>query len=227
MSGTYAAAATAYCQPRSANGLSAGRESPCIVRRKNVVTVAHVHSAVRTVAPSAAGTTATRTGTRRPRNPGVHLGNTSPQRAMSPMARNASNSEKTDNTTTYSSSGNQFGSVPLTSAPGGGSFTNGTWKVNVTIRQMLLGKTVNGIAYAAIRAHRGTPSTGSCARRHAVRTRPDETAVVVIVMHRASQRTHRRRITREDESDPPPGGALSPTERRDRCRSSVRRWRPS
>lgn len=69
------------------------------------LTAAHVHSSVSTPAPSAAGTTAKDTGTRRPRRTGSHRGNTSPQSETSPIAVNASNSDTMDSKITYSPRG--------------------------------------------------------------------------------------------------------------------------
>ena len=209
MSGTYATATKTNSQSYWANGLSVGIGSPWMVLPVKVAANDQVHKTVRIADPIAAGTTTATIGTRRPRRPGIQRGNTSPQRAISPMAKNAIPSVTNDRTTGYKSAGNHCGRSPLAPEPPAGSSASGI----VAIRQTPLGSTTNGIASAAMRAHRGTPSTASCADFHARRIRPLGEGVRVAAgaksdMHRASQR-------------PGPGGSFAETKRLPREREAL------
>jgi hypothetical protein len=135
-----------------------------------MLTAVHVHSRVRTTAPSPARTEAASAGTRRPPSPGSHRGNTSPQVETRPTAVNASSSETADSPTTYAASG-MPGSPDAVVLATRSPRAMGAWKVHTAIRHALDGSTVNGMARAAIRAQRGTPAAGACAAAQAARSR--------------------------------------------------------
>src|SRR3984885_13910668 len=127
----------------STESLPSGRPLMRIPSEKLAAT--QVHSTVSTIAPTAAGTTAASVGTLRPPRTGIHPGNTSPQPDTSPTAVNASSSETTDSTITYSPSGtpgtpDEARPEPMSPRP------IGRWNGHSAIRHKLAGSTVYGTA---------------------------------------------------------------------------------